>query len=165
VVVRYSWPYEYMPPPVAQEAVALENIDAGWWKRKEAGLVLGAGSGFSLPQSSPEVGSPEGRVPPQLSLEDSTSKTLIQYKCNCKDMRQLKLVVGQGEHDDVGFLKLSSSSPFLTDHGDSASSHLSSSLLDAPSMVESAGGVQFFTHLEWSLLCSTTRVWVQGARG
>jgi len=29
-----------MPPPVAQEAVALENVDAGWWKRKEAGLVL-----------------------------------------------------------------------------------------------------------------------------
>jgi hypothetical protein len=62
------------------EAMALENADAGWWKRKEAGLVLGAGSagsGFSLPQSLPEVGSPEGRVPPQLSLEDSTPKTVI----------------------------------------------------------------------------------------
>jgi len=143
-----------MPPPVAQEAVALENVDAGWWKRKEAGLVLGArsalgsaGSGFSLPQSSLEVGSPEGRVPPQLSLEeDSTPKTLIQYKRKCKDMRKPKLVVGQGEHDDVGFfkwgfLKSSSSFPFLADRGDSASSHFSSSLLDALSVVESAGGV------------------------
>jgi hypothetical protein len=45
-----------MPPPVAQEAVTLENVYAGWWKRKEVELVLGAGSalgsaesGFSLP--------------------------------------------------------------------------------------------------------------------
>jgi hypothetical protein len=48
-----------MPPPAAQEAMALENVEAGWWKRKEAGLVLGAGfvgSGFSLSQSSLEVG-------------------------------------------------------------------------------------------------------------
>jgi len=55
--------------------VALENVDAGWWKRKEAGLVLSAGfalgsagSRFSLPQSSPEVGSPEGRVPSKIIL-------------------------------------------------------------------------------------------------
>jgi hypothetical protein len=74
VVVRYSWPYGY-PPLVAQKAVALENVDAGWWKRKEAGLVLSAGfalgsagSRFSLPQSSPEVGSPEGRVPSKIIL-------------------------------------------------------------------------------------------------
>jgi hypothetical protein len=33
-----------MPPPVAQEAMKLENVDARWWKRKEAWLVLGAGS-------------------------------------------------------------------------------------------------------------------------
>jgi hypothetical protein len=115
---------------------------------EEAGLVLGAGSAlgsagseFSLPQSSPEVGSPEGRVPPKLSLEDSAPKTLIQYKCKCKDMRKPKLVVGQGEHDDVGFLKRgllksSSSSPFLADRDDSESSHFSSSLLDAPSVVD-----------------------------
>jgi hypothetical protein len=52
-----------MPPPIAQEAVTLENIDAEWWKMKEAGLVLGASfawgsasSGFSLPRPSPEVG-------------------------------------------------------------------------------------------------------------
>lgn len=70
MVVRYSWPYGY-PPLVAQKAVALENVDAGWWKRKEAGLVLSAGSAssrFSLPQSSPEVGSPEGRVPSKIIL-------------------------------------------------------------------------------------------------
>jgi hypothetical protein len=29
-----------MPPPVAQVTVALETVDAGWWKRKEARLVL-----------------------------------------------------------------------------------------------------------------------------
>lgn len=48
-----------MPPPAAQEAMALENVEAGWWKMMEAGLVLGAGfvgSGFSLSQSSLEVG-------------------------------------------------------------------------------------------------------------
>jgi hypothetical protein len=151
-----------MPAPVAQEAVALENVDAGWWKRKEAGLVLdagSAGSGFSLPQSSPEVGSPKGRVPPKLSLEDFTPKTLIQYKHKCKDMRKPKLVVGQGEHADVGFLrwgflKSSLSSPSLADRGDSALSHISSSLLDAPLVVEAAGDVQSFSPLEWSLLCS-----------
>jgi len=93
-------------------------------------------------------------------LEDSTPKTLIQYKHKCKDMRKPKLVVGQGEHDDVGFLrrgflKTSSSFPFLADRGDSVSSHFSSSLLDAPSVVESAGGVQPFSPLGWSLLCST----------
>jgi hypothetical protein len=78
-----------MPPPVAQEAVTLENVEVGWWKRKEVGLVLGAGSAlgfassrFSLPNSSPEVGSRGGRVPPILSLEDSMRKTLIQYKEN-----------------------------------------------------------------------------------
>lgn len=81
-------------------------------KRKEPRLVLGAGSalgfsslGFSLSQSSPMVGSPERRVPPKFYLEDSTPKTLIQYKHKCKDMRKPKLVVGQREHDDVGFLR------------------------------------------------------------
>jgi hypothetical protein len=68
--------------------------------------------------------------------------------------------VGQGEHDDVGFLrrgflKSSSSSPFLADRGDSASSHFSNTLLDAPLVVESVGGVQLFSPLECSLLCST----------
>jgi len=106
------------------------------------------------------VGSPEVRVPPKLSLEDSTPKTLIQYKRKCKDMRKLKLVVGQGEHDDVGFfrqgfLKSSSSPPFLAHRGDSASSHFSSSLVDVPLVVESAGGVQPLSPLEWSLICST----------
>jgi hypothetical protein len=75
------------------------------------GLVLGAGSALGF-----EVGSPEGRVPPILSLEDSVPKTLIQYKCKCKDMRKPKLVVGQGEHNDVGFLRrwfLKSSSSFF----------------------------------------------------
>jgi hypothetical protein len=54
--------------------------------------------------------------------------------------------VGQGEHDDVdflrqGFLKSSLSSHFLTDGGVSASSHSSSTLLGAPSVVEAAGVV------------------------
>jgi len=31
-----------LPTPVTQEAIVLENVDAGWWKRKEVGLVLGA---------------------------------------------------------------------------------------------------------------------------
>jgi hypothetical protein len=81
-------------------------------------------------------------------------KTLIQYKRKCKDMRKPKLVVGQEEHDDVGFLrwgflKSSSSSPFLANRSDPTSSHFSSSsLLDAPSVVESAGGVQPFSPLE-----------------
>lgn len=161
-----------LPTPVAQEAIVLENVDAEWWKRKEVGLVLGArfaGSEFYFPQSSPEVGSLEGRVPPKLSLEDSTPKTLIQYKRKCKDMRKLKLVAGQGEHDDVGFLrqeflKLSSSSHFLADCGHSALSHFSSSLLDAPSAVESAGGVQSFSHLKWSLLCSKVGFGSKGKR-
>jgi len=129
-------------------------------------LVLGSGSvgsGFSLSQSSPEVGSPEGRAPPILSLEDSAPKTLIQYKHKCKDMRKPKLVVGQGEHDDVGFfrrgfLKSSSSSPFLVDRGDSESSHLSTSLLEVPS----AGGVQPLSPLEWCLLCSTVGLGSKG---
>lgn len=102
--------------------------------------------GRVLPQSSPNVGSLEGRVPPKFSLEDSTPKTLIQYKRKYKDMRKPKLVVGQGEHDDVdflrqGFLKSSLSSHFLTDRGVSASSHSSSTLLGAPSVVEAAGVV------------------------
>jgi hypothetical protein len=74
--------------------MVLENIDAGWWKRKEAGLVLGAGfalgsagSGFSLSQSLPEVGLPDGMVPPILFLEDSVPKTLIEYKRKCMDKR------------------------------------------------------------------------------
>jgi hypothetical protein len=37
-----------MPPPVAQVVVALENVDAGWCKRKEAGLDLGAGSALGF---------------------------------------------------------------------------------------------------------------------
>jgi len=37
-----------MPPPVAQVTRALEIVGARWWKMKAAGLVLGAGSGFSL---------------------------------------------------------------------------------------------------------------------
>jgi hypothetical protein len=116
--------------------------------RKQGWFCLGyASSGFSLSQSSPK-----GRIPPKFSLEDSTPKTLIQYKRKCKDMRKPKLVMGQGEHDDVGFLrrgflKSSSSSPFLADRGDSASSHSSSTLLDAPSVVEAAGGVQSFSPL------------------
>jgi len=61
-------------------------------------------------------------------------------------MRKPKLVVGQGEHDDVGFLrrgflKSSSSSHFLVDRGDFVSSLSSSTLLDTPSVVEAAGGV------------------------
>jgi hypothetical protein len=68
--------------------------------------------------------------------------------------------VGQGEHDDVGFLKRgflksSSSSPFLADRGDFVSSHFSSSLLDAPLVVEFVGSVQPFSPLKWSLLYST----------
>jgi len=107
------------------------------------------------------VFSPEGRVPPKFSLEVSMPKTLVQYKRKCKDMRKLKLVVGQGEHEDVGFLrwgfyKSSSSSTFLADPGDSSSSHSSNTLLDAPLVVEVAGGVQSFSLLGGgSLFCST----------
>jgi len=72
------------------------------------------------------------------------------------DMRKPKLIVSQGEHDDVGFLrqeflKSSLSSPFLANRYDYESSHLSPSLLEVPS----AGGVQPLSPLEWSKLCST----------
>jgi len=134
-----------------------------------AGSALGsAGLGFSLPKSLPEVGSPEGRVLPKLFLEDSTSKTLIQYKHKCKGMRKPKLVVGLGEHDDVGFLrrgflKSSSSSPVLADCGDFASSHVSSSLLVAPSVVES-GWYPVFLSFGVVFVMLHGGVQVQGAR-
>jgi hypothetical protein len=93
-------------------------------------------------------------------------------------MRKPKLVVSQGEHDYVGFLrrgflKSSSSSPFLADRGDSKSSHFSSSLLDAPSvldgsfmerLVEFAGGVRLLS-FEVVFVMFQGRVQVQGARG
>jgi len=141
--------------------------------RKEAGLVLGAGSAlgsasseFSLSQSSPEVGLPEGKVPPILSLEESAPKTQIQYKRKCKNMGKPKLVVGQGEHDDVGFLKRgflksSSSSCFLADCSD-VPSVLDGSFRER--LVESAGGVQPLSFGVISVMFHGG-VRVQGARG
>jgi len=98
-----------------------------------------------------EVGSPEGRVPPISFVEESTPKTLIQYK---RKLRKPKLVAGQGDHDDVGFLRQG----FLK----SSSSHLFSSVPDAPSVVEVAGGVQPFSALEWSMVCSTVGFGIKG---
>jgi len=49
-----------------------------------------------------EAGSPVGRVLPFSPLKEPTSKPLIQYRCKG---RKPKLVVGQGELEDVGFLR------------------------------------------------------------
>lgn len=69
-----------IPLPAAQEAVALENVDAGFWKRKEADwlwvLVLLV-QGFLFLNLCLRLVLPEGRAPPILSLEDSAPKTLI----------------------------------------------------------------------------------------
>jgi len=78
------------------------------------------------PQVSLEMGSPEGRILPSSSLEDPTSKPLIQYK---RKGRKPKSVVGQGKHEDVGCSKRA-----------------------CP--LNSAGGFQTISPLELSLFCS-----------
>jgi hypothetical protein len=49
-----------------------------------------------------EVSSPVGRALPFSHLKESTSKPLIQYK---RKGRKPKSAVGQGELEDVGFLR------------------------------------------------------------
>jgi hypothetical protein len=75
------------------------------------------GRGSETPALGPQVslvmGSLEGRILPSSSLEEPTSKPLIQYK---RKGRKPKSVVGQGKLEDVGFLRrgfLESSSSFL----------------------------------------------------
>jgi hypothetical protein len=107
---------------------------------------LGRGSETSAlgSQVSIVVGSPEGRILPSSSLEEPTSKRLIQYK---RKGRKPKPVVGQGNHEDVGFLRrgfLESSSSSLSqaDRGFSSARPLNS-----------AGGLQATSPLELSLAC------------
>jgi hypothetical protein len=126
----------------------LDIDDDGWRKRKGPELVLGAGSVLGF------TGPPEGRVPPISFLEESMPKTLIQYK---RRLRKPKLVVGQGDHDDVGFLRWG----FLK----SSSSHLFSLVPDALSVGEAASGIQPFSPLEWAMICSTVGFWDKGVRG
>jgi hypothetical protein len=155
-----------MPPPTAQEALALENVDARWWKRKEAGLVLGAGSslgsassGFSLSQFSPKAGSPGGRAPSILSLEVSAPKTPIQYKRKCKDTRKLKLVVVKASMMMWAFSCESFSSrarPLIFWQIVVILSHLTSLLRCLRFLMRVVSSLSHF----WS-----GGVWVQGARG
>jgi hypothetical protein len=56
----------------------------------------------TAPGAGYEVGSSVGRVLPFSSLKEPTSKPLIQYK---RKGRKPKLAVGQGELEDVGFLR------------------------------------------------------------
>jgi hypothetical protein len=79
-------------------------------------MDLGRGSETSTlgPQVSLVMSSLKGRILPFSSLEEPTSQPLIQYK---RKGRKPKLVVGQGKHKDVGFLKrgfLESSSSSLS---------------------------------------------------
>jgi hypothetical protein len=79
------------------------------------------------PQVSLEMGSQEGRILPSSSLEEPTSKPLIQYK---RKGRKPKSVMGQGKHKDVGCSKRA-----------------------CP--LNSAGGFQTNSHLKLSLFCSS----------
>jgi hypothetical protein len=84
------------------------------------------------------------------------------------------LVVGQGEHDEVSFLKSSSSSPFLADHGESESSHFSTLLLDVLLVLDGSfwerlvvvcGRCPAFLSFGVVSVMLHGRVRVQGARG
>jgi hypothetical protein len=108
---------------------------------------LGRGSETSALGSQVPIvmGSPEGRILPSSSLEEPTSKPLIQYK---RKGRKPKPVVGQGNHEDVGFLRrgfLESSSSSLSQADRSFSS---------AHPLNSAGGLQATSPLELSLACS-----------
>jgi len=56
----------------------------------------------AAPSAGYEVGSPVGRVLPFSPLKEPTSKPLFQYK---RKGRKPKSTVGQGELEDVGFLR------------------------------------------------------------
>jgi len=99
-----------------------------------------------------EVGSPVGRFLPFSPLKEPTSKPLIQYKCKG---RKLKSAVGQGELEDVGFLRwgfLKSSSYSLppADRGFSGGGCSSRA-----SPLNSMGGSQAISPMEWSLFWSS----------
>jgi hypothetical protein len=99
-----------------------------------------------------EVGSPVGRVLPFSPLKEPTSKPLIQYK---RKGRKPKSAVGQGELKDVGFLRrgfLKSSPSSLPPAnrgfcGGGCSSRASS--------LNSTGGSQAISPMEWSLFWSS----------
>jgi hypothetical protein len=88
---------------------------------------------------------------PISSWEEPTSKPLIQYK---HKGRKPKSVVGQGEHKVVGFrwgfLKSSSSSLPLADYGVSGGG-----CATRAHSLNSAGGLQPISPLEWSVFCSS----------
>jgi hypothetical protein len=88
------------------------------------------------------MGSPERRAFPFSSLIEPTSKPMIQYK---RKGRKSKLAVGQGDHEDVGFLRRG----FL---------ELSSSSLPQADRVFSGRGCSSrarpISPMEWSLVCS-----------
>jgi hypothetical protein len=107
-------------------------------------IVPGVSSMVS-PQVLHEVGSLEGRVFPSFSLEEPTSKYLIQYK---RKGRKSKSAVGQGEHEDVGFLKLGFLKPSSSSHPQ-ADRGFSGGGCSSPSRARSLNSV------EWSLFCSS----------
>jgi hypothetical protein len=89
---------------------------------------------------------------PSSSLEEPTSKPLIQYKCKG---RKPKSVVSQGKLEDVsflrrGFLESSSSSLPQADRGFSGRGCSSRAR-----PLNSAGGLQAISPLELSLVCSS----------
>jgi hypothetical protein len=115
------------------------------------GSALGFAGSALGPHVSQEMGSPEGRVPPISSLEEPTSKPLIQYK---HKGRKPKSAVGLGEQKDMdflrrGFIKSSLSSLPLADRGVSCGGCSSQAL------PFSVGGPQFISPLEWSMFCSS----------
>jgi hypothetical protein len=100
-----------------------------------------------------EVGSLVGRVLPFSPLKEPTLKPLIQYK---RKVRKPKSAVGQGELEDVGFLRRgflksssSSSSLLLADRGFSGGGCSSRT-----SPFNSTGGSQAISPMEWSLFWS-----------
>jgi len=106
----------------------------------------------AAPSAGYEVGSPVGRVLPFSPLKEPTSKPLIQYK---RKGRKPKSAVGQGELKDVGFLRrgfLKSSPSSLPPAnrgfcGGGCSSRASS--------LNSTGGSQAISPMEWSLFWSS----------
>lgn len=136
----------HFPLPVSP----LASSEAG---RKRSPQVLdsvdfGCGSENSAvgPQVSIVMGSPEGRILPSSSLEEPTSKPLIQYK---RKGRKPKPVVGQGKQENVGFLRrrfLESSSSSLSQADRSFSS---------ARPLKFVGGLQAISPLELSLACSS----------
>jgi hypothetical protein len=133
------------PLPVSPMA----SSEVGWKHSPQVHdpVDLGRGSETSAlgPQVSIVMGSPEGRFLSSSSLEEPTSKPLIQYK---RKGRKPKSVVGQGKHEDVGFLRrgfLGSSSSSLSQADRSFSS---------TRPLNSVGGLQAISPLELYLACS-----------